>query len=151
MQNLVVRVRVNVERDLPVHADPVHEVSPGSFRGRGGLGERHILGEALEHPFGGPEGAAGGADNQFAVERDFAVVVGDHHETPAGIALEPGQQLVAVFVLVAVAVVGVEENDAVDIGRDVVAAVEVAEQEAAAAAVARQRDADAVARHPARE
>ena len=72
----------------------------------------------------GAERAAVRADDLLAVERDLAVVVGDHHEPPVAVGLQPREQLVAVLVGVAVAVVGVEEDDALDEVGDRVARVE---------------------------
>ena len=76
------------------------------------------------------EGAAIGPDDRFAIERDLAVVVSDHHQPAVAVGLEPRQKLVAMVVRIAVAVVGVEEDDPLHEVGDGIARVDESEEKA---------------------
>ena len=76
VQDFVFGIRMDVEVNAAVEAGVFDE------RRRAVVDSvsAKVLAEALDHALGRAERAAVGADDFLAVERDFAVVVGDHDE-----------------------------------------------------------------------
>src|ERR1041384_2446907 len=132
MEDLVLWIAMEDESDPAVEG--LLEIERAVSR----LFESEIFGEAVEHSAGGAPSAAGWPDDKFAIEGDVAVVIGDDDKAMLGRGVEPGEELIAVVLLVVVGVIGVEENDALNVIGDNGATVEIANHEAAAAAMAAQ-------------
>jgi hypothetical protein len=135
MQNLVRGIRVDEELDLSGQAARVLKLTGLLFC------ECEPPAEAAQHALRGAKRPAVRADYPLAVERDLAVVVGDHDQLAMGISPQPRQQLVAVPLVVGVRVVRVQKDNALDLGRECVNGMDVAEEERAATAMTRQHDA----------
>ena len=133
---------MNEERDATIKARTLHDVVGRCFVGL------DVLREPRAHPLGRAERPTVRANDFLAIEHDLAVVIGDYDQLPRAVAFQPCEQLVAVLVGVAVAVIRVEEDDPLDLVGNCVAAVDEAEEETPAAAVAGECDPHVVAGHP---